>query len=230
MEKRRFNTALFDMDGVLFDSMPGHVYAYVEALKPHGIHFTPEIVYEHEGMKGVTTIKTVAEKLLGHELSLEEAEKLYEEKCRIFRSLPPVEKIPGVEHLMRTMKEAGWNICVVTGSGQRSMLDKLVEEFPGLLTTDRIVSCFDYNRGKPAPDPYLEGLRRTGAKAEETVVIENAPLGVRAGRAAGIYTIAVNTGPLNDDIFRSVDASFVCHTMAEAENHLFSSSKTEEKR
>lgn len=218
--KKVFKTALFDMDGVLFDSMPGHVIAYRDALQPHGINMPAEVVYACEGMKGVDTIQQYGSKMLGRQLSLEESEMMYEEKCRIFRSLPPAEKIPGVEHLMKLMKDAGMNVCVVTGSGQISLLEKLPLKFPGLLTKDRIVCCHDYQHGKPAADPYLVGMQRCGTQPSETVVIENAPLGVRAGKAAGCFTIAVNTGPLDEQVFIEAGADVIFKSMAEAEAFL----------
>lgn len=201
------------MDGVLYDSMKGHVYSYQESLRTYGIDISEDTVYECEGKKGPDTIKMVAEEQLGREVSMEEAEEMYEAKCRIFRSLPLAEKIPGVEALMRRMKGRGIQICVVTGSGQQSLLDRLVNDFPGLIDRDHIVCAKDYKNGKPNPDPYLIGLERCGVKAQDAVVIENAPLGVRAGRAAGIYTIAVNTGPLPYHVFEEAGANQICSSM-----------------
>ena len=51
----------------------------------------------------------------------------------------------------------------------------------------------------PDPEPYLKAWERSGFKKEECMVVENAPLGVRAAKAAGLYTFAVNTGPLPDE-------------------------------
>lgn len=213
--------ALFDMDGVLYDSMKGHSYAYREALKEFGIDMPEEMVYACEGKKGTETMKLVAKELQNRVISDEEAEEMYQAKCRVFRSLPIAEKIPGVEHLMQTMKEHGMQMCVVTGSGQISLLHRLVADFPGLIDEDHIVCSLDYAKGKPAPDPYLMGLARCNSTAEETIVVENAPLGVMAAKAAGIFTVAVNTGPLQESVFHDAGADVVVGTMAEAEKVLF---------
>lgn len=61
-----------------------------------------------------------------------------------------------------------------------------------------MVTAFDVKYGKPNPEPYLMALRKAGIQPNEAIVVENAPLGVRAGVAAGIFTVAVNTGPLPD--------------------------------
>lgn len=213
--------ALFDMDGVLYDSMKGHSIAYREALRGFGIDMPEELVYAYEGKKGTETMKKVAKEIQGRDISDEEAEEMYEAKCRVFRNLPRAEKIPGVTELMQTMQEHGMKICVVTGSGQISLLDRLVDDFAGLIDREHIVCSVDYKRGKPSPDPYLMGLERCQATADETIVVENAPLGVMAAKAAGIFTIAVNTGPLADKVLTDAGADKVFKTMTDVKEWLF---------
>ena len=69
-----------------------------------------------------------------------------------------------------------------------------------------MVTAFDVKYGKPNPEPYLMALKKGGIKADEAVVVENAPLGVEAGHNAGIFTIAVNTGPLNGQVLLDAGA------------------------
>ena len=71
--------------------------------------------------------------------------------------------------------------------------------------------------GKPAPDPYLMGLSKAGGlQPWEAIVVENAPLGVRAGVAAQIFTVAVNTGPLPDEALWQEGADLVMPDMVVA--------------
>ena len=72
-----------------------------------------------------------------------------------------------------------------------------------------MVTAFDVKHGKPHPEPYLMGLAKAGVSASEAVVIENAPLGVQAAHAAGIYTMAVNTGPLSPKVLLDAGADIV---------------------
>jgi len=72
-----------------------------------------------------------------------------------------------------------------------------------------MVTGFDVKLGKPYPEPYLKGLQKAGIKPEEGIVIENAPLGVQSGHAAGIFTIAANTGPLADEVLKNAGADIV---------------------
>lgn len=204
---------LFDMDGVLYDSMPFHAQSWHESMAKFGIDMAPEDAYTYEGMRGVETIKLLVSRQQGREISDEEAAKMYEVKSAAFRSCPKAQKMEGVEELMRKIKADGLKIVVVTGSGQKSLLDRLEEEFHGLVSRDLVVTSFDVKHGKPDPEPYLMGLAKAGIKPNEGIVVENAPLGVRAAVAASIFTIAVNTGPLPDKALADEGANIIFPNM-----------------
>lgn len=77
---------------------------------------------------------------------------------------------------MRKIKSAGLQICIVTGSGQRPLFKRLVDDFGEFIDEEHIVTAYDVKRGKPNPDPYLMGLKKCGGiKPAEGVVVENAP-------------------------------------------------------
>jgi HAD superfamily hydrolase (TIGR01509 family) len=120
----------------------------------------------------------------------------------------------GTGDLMRQIKADGLKICVVTGSGQHTLLDKLVTDYNGLIQQDLIVTSFDVTHGKPAPEPYLAGMRKVGTNPWETIVVENAPLGVQAAVAAKCFTVAVNTGPLPDEALKSKGADIIMPNMS----------------
>ena len=107
-------------------------------------------------------------------------------------------------------------IGVVTGSGQRPLIKRLLTDFDGFLTEDHIVTAYDVERGKPNPDPYLMGLLKTGNyEPWQGILVENARLGVRAGSAAGCFTIGVNSGPLPDAALADNGADIVLGKMTE---------------
>lgn len=76
-----------------------------------------------------------------------------------------------------------------------------------------MVTAFDVKYGKPNPEPYLIALEKGGLKPYEAIVIENAPLGVEAGHKAGIFTIAVNTGPLDGQVLLNSGADLLFPSM-----------------
>lgn len=200
---------LFDMDGVIYNSMPNHARAWHETMESIGIHMAEEEAYLYEGMRGIETIKLKALQQWKYEISDEDAKRIYDLKAAAFSQCPPAPKMEGIEKFMRQIKADGIMICVVTGSGQRAMLKKLETDFKGLVCHDLIVTSFDVSHGKPAPDPYLIGMQKVGVKPWETIVIENAPLGVQSAVEAKCFTIAVNTGPLPNQKLKDKGADII---------------------
>ncbi len=204
---------LFDMDGVLYDSMPYHARSWHESMAALGLDMAPEEAYAYEGMRGVETIKLIARRQWERELDDEEAAKMYAVKSDMFKACPAPRMMPGAKELMMKIKAEGLKIVVVTGSGQPSLLDRLVNDFDGLVSRGLMVTSFDVKHGKPDPEPYLRGLEKAGVKPCEAIVVENAPLGVRAAVAARIFTMAVNTGPLPDKALADEGANVVMPSM-----------------
>ena len=140
------------------------------------------------------------------------AKEMYQHKSRLFAEhcqQTPAQIMPGIKELMQQIKDCGMKICVVTGSGQHTLLDKLLADFPGLLSEELMVTAFDVTHGKPNPEPYIIGMRKCEVQPWEAIVVENAPLGVRAAHAAHCFTIAVNTGPLPDDMLLREGADLI---------------------
>lgn len=209
MSQKKIKAVLFDMDGVLFDSMPYHAEAWHHVMKAHGLSLTREEAYMHEGRTGASTINIVFQRELGREATQEEIENIYKEKSALFNSYSEAERMPGAWELLQKVKNAGLTPMVVTGSGQLSLLDRLEHNFPGMFCKELMVTAFDVKYGKPNPEPYLMALRKGGLKADEAIVVENAPLGVEAGHKAGILTIAVNTGPLDGKVLLNAGADYL---------------------
>lgn len=205
---------LFDMDGVLFDSMKNHATAWNEAMKQYGMNLSKEEAYLHEGRTGAATINIVSQRERGYEADEEEIKRIYQTKSDLFNKLPKAAPMPGAFEVLKKIKGSGLTPIVVTGSGQLSLLDKLNHYFPGIFQRELMVTAFDVKYGKPNPEPYLMALQKAGIKANEAIVIENAPLGVKAGVAAGIFTIALNTGPLPDSVLLQEGANLLFPSMS----------------
>lgn len=209
---------LFDMDGVLYDSMPHHAIAWQESMKRFGIDMTEADAYATEGARGIDTIRQIATRQ-GKEVSLEEAQRMYDEKSRIFHEMPDAPIFEGVFDMMEKIKRAGMTVNVVTGSGQRPLIQRLLNDFGRYLDENHITTAYDVKRGKPYPDPYLMGLQKAGnLKPFEGIVVENAPLGVRSGVSAGIFTVAINTGPLPDKALLDEGADVLYDKMTQFRN------------
>ena len=200
---------LFDMDGVLYDSMPNHAKAWSTAVTEFGLSMSPHEAYLHEGRTGHGTINILAQRHWERNATTEEMERIYAAKSALFNTCPEPQPMPGAAQLLQSIRSLGLTIVLVTGSAQHSLLTRLAHDFPGIFSAERMVTAFDVKHGKPHPEPYLMGLAKAGVSASEAVVIENAPLGVEAAHAAGIYTIAVNTGPLSPKVLLDAGADIV---------------------
>ena len=187
----RLKAVLFDMDGVLFDSMPNHAYSWSHAMTQFGLHITPEEAYMHEGRTGGGTIDLLAQRDWGRRATEEEKQTIYKAKSDVFSRCPEAPRMPG----------------------QVSLIDRLNHNFPDVFRRELMVTSFDVKYGKPNPEPYLMGLQKAGVQPWEGLVVENAPLGVQAGVAAGIFTIAVNTGPLPDEVLIDAGADLLFPSM-----------------
>lgn len=186
-------------------------------MKQHGLPFTAYDCYINEGRTGESVIREAFQKALGRDAMQEEVKTIYAEKSAYYHQLlqTTTPTIPGVADVLQFVKEQGHQIWVVTGSGMRTLLDSLNEVFPSIFQQDQMITAFDVTQGKPHPEPYLKAWERSGLPKEQCLVIENAPLGVRSGKAAGLTVYAVNTGILKREDLLQAGADMVFDSMHE---------------
>lgn len=218
LEKNKYSdfelkAVFFDMDGVLYNSMPNHAIAWVKTMQELNLPFTEYDVYMNEGRTGESTINAFFPKVYNRNATKEEIQSIYNTKSLYFNQLPEAEPIEHVYDFLKLIKNKGLEIFLVTGSGQVSLLEKLNKSFPGIFQKEKMVTAFDVKYGKPNPEPYLMALSKGNLKPWQAIVVENAPLGVRSAVDAGIFTIAVNTGILCDEELIKEGANVVLPTM-----------------
>ena len=148
---------LFDMDGVLYDSMPHHAKAWKRAMSDFGIHFTEADAYATEGARGVDTIRDYVKRQLGREVDEAEAQRMYDVKTRYFHELPETRIFDGVRQLMGWFASRGLSINVVTGSGQRPLILRLLHDFGDFLDEAHITTAYDVKNGKPGARSLSRG-------------------------------------------------------------------------
>ena len=207
--------ALIDMDGVLYDSMKYHARAWHTMMEEIGIKTDPDEFFLYEGMTGQATIDLIFRRVYGHGVDPQRARELYARKAEIFVNYGRKDTMPGAREMTLALADAGVKCVLVTGSAQSSLISRLDDDYPGIFPHDRRVTALDVSKGKPDPEPYLKGLSIAGTRPEETIVIENAPLGVRAGVAAGLKTFAVTTGPIPREYFEKENPFMIFPSMPE---------------
>lgn len=209
---------LFDMDGVLYDSMRFHARAWYETAMKHHLQSTPEDFYLFEGRTGEGTINELYQRTFNRDATDKEKQSIYKEKSGLFNKYNDGKAMVGAKEVLAQVKKFDMQTLVVTGSGQNSLINKLNQTYPGYFKREKMVTAFDVIYGKPHPEPYLMGLNKAGVQANEAFVIENAPMGVEAAVAANIFTIAVNTGPLADQILLDAGADLLYPDMISLAN------------
>ncbi len=207
--------ALIDMDGVLYDSMPWHARAWHRMMEENGVETTVDEFFAYEGMTGKATIDLLFRRAFGRDAGEEEAKRLYARKTEIFKAFGKKDTMPGADRMLKALEALGLRRVLVTGSGQKSLITRIDGDYPGAFAEADRVTALDVKRGKPDPEPYLRGQEKAGCRPEEAIVIENAPLGVRAGVAAGCFTIAVTTGPIPREAFEREKADMIFASMPE---------------
>jgi HAD superfamily hydrolase (TIGR01509 family) len=180
---------IFDLDGVLVNSMPSHSRSWVDAFwNIAKVRIERRTLYVLEGMRGIELTEKILEE---HDSDLSLAKKVIAEKDRLFKEMERPKAFEGVKEMIESL---ACSKAVVSGSSRHdveSILDKVIgkEKFDAIVTAD------DVKRGKPDPLAFETALFRLHVSANDAVVVENAPLGVRAANNAGIpcYVVLNNT-------------------------------------
>ncbi|MDE6065918.1 MAG: HAD-IA family hydrolase [Duncaniella sp.] len=205
--------ALIDMDGTLYDSMTNHTAAWHRLMTETGIPCTREEFYLYEGRTGASTINYLFNRELHRDATDEEKENLYHKKTLYFNELPPVKPMPGALEMLNTLRDAGLGRVLVTGSGQNSVISRIDRDFPGIFAPDMRITSRNVTHGKPHPEPFIRAMQLARVTPSQSIVIENAPLGIEAGDRAGAFTIGVTTGPIPVEEMERAGAAIVFPSM-----------------
>lgn len=205
--------ALIDMDGTLYDSMPRHADAWYRLMTEEGVECSHDEFFLYEGRTGRDTIRLLFRRAFGREVSSERCEELYRRKTLYFSELPAVEPMPGADRMVAGLRRRGLATVLVTGSGQRSLIDRLERDYPGAFPAVMQITSRDVVHGKPDPEPFLRAMAKAGATPTGSIAIDNAPMGVLAGARSGAFTVAVTTGPIPERELRDAGADIIYPSM-----------------
>jgi mannitol-1-/sugar-/sorbitol-6-phosphatase len=170
---------LFDMDGVLVSSIGSVVRCWRQWAKMYDIPNADTYEVPH-GMRAIDIVKS-----LRPDIDPEEGLQVIEDME--IEDTADLIVLPGVKALLESLPVERW--AIVTSATKRLMLGRL--KVAGLPVPERIISADMVERGKPDPEPYRRGAALLGCRAEECVVVEDAPSGVGAGKAAGCRVLGV---------------------------------------
>ena len=185
-----FSAYIFDCDGTLADTMPTHYRAWQTALGAHAANFSEAMFYELGGVPTSRIVEIMNER---HGLALP-VEATVEHKESIFLKLSP--EIAAIEPVVAIAKSyAGKKPMAVASGGHRRIVLNTLRALGIADLFDAIVTSEDYQRGKPAPDPFLEAALRLGVAPAQCLVFEDTATGIAAAKAAGMQWVLVPPPP-----------------------------------
>ena len=183
---------LFDLDGVLIDSTPAVARVWQRWAVEHGLD--PEtVVRMAHGRPSRTTIRELLPKA---DIDIDIDREDREVERREMEDLDGVVLLPGARQLLNILPPERWNIAT---SCTRPLAEVRLRA-AGLLIPKTMITASDVKIGKPDPEPYLKAAAKLGFAASDCIVVEDAPAGVRAGKAAGARVIAFLTTMIRRDL------------------------------
>jgi len=179
---------IFDMDGVLVDSYRAHLESWEQLARDHGLTMTAE---QFSATFGRTT-RDIIRNLWGNRVAENDIpawdaqkEAFYREIIR--RDFPAMD---GATELLRSLDEAGFAMAIGS-SGPPENVETVIECLPGAELISARVTGVDVTRGKPDPQVFLIAAEKLAVSPSRCAVIEDAPAGVQAARAAGMAAVAI---------------------------------------
>ena len=193
---------LFDLDGVLIDSNPAVSRVWSAWAEERG--FDPaEVVAHAHGRPSLATVRKYLP-TADHEAENREVER------REIKDVEGVVLLPGARELLQCLPPDRWTIAT---SCTRPLAEVRLRA-AGLPVPERLVTSTDVTHGKPNPEPFLKAAAKLGFPASACVVLEDAPAGIRAGKAAGSRVIALRT-TVQEAELRDAGADWVLNSCAD---------------
>ena len=182
---------IFDMDGVLINSMKYHCSAWQKACAVYGFSIPSGEIYLREGEKGSLSAEYFLEKYSPKNNSPHIIKEILAHKEKLFLNMPHATLYPYVTRILKLLLKNNCRLALVTGTSRVEMekvLPKKTSDLFEIKITGDIVK-----KGKPDPEPYLLALKKLNTTKSQAIVIENAPYGIRSAKSAGLLCAALCT-------------------------------------
>ena len=178
--------ALFDLDGVVFDTEPQYTVFWGQQCR----EYHPEHPGLEQEIKGQTLTQIYDAWFSG---ALTPQQVVITERLNQFEQQMHYDYIAGFVDYITSLRQQGVKTAVVTSSNQPKMqaVYQARPEFRELF--DAILTSEDFERSKPDPDCYLKAAARLGVDKDDCVVFEDSFNGLKSGRAAGMYVVGLAT-------------------------------------
>jgi mannitol-1-/sugar-/sorbitol-6-phosphatase len=199
--KIQCRAVLFDLDGVLVDSTPAVARVWTIWANKHG--FVPEeVVRQAHGRPSIATIR----ELLPNADHVAENREVERGEIEDVEGVIP---LPGALEILQALPLTRWTIAT---SCTRRLAEVRIRA-AGLPLPQKMVTSNDVQRGKPDPEPYIKAAQLLGFPPADCIVVEDAPAGIRSGKAAGCGVLALRTTAPDPDLTQS-GATWIVNDLA----------------
>jgi beta-phosphoglucomutase len=213
---KKIKAILFDMDGVIINSMKYHAISWVNIFKRYGIIMAQQEIYRKEGIKPSELIRETFKKN-DIPLNEEKLNKIHDEKIKYYWDNFSPKPFEGIGNLLGKLKKK-YKLAIVSGSPKVNV-EKKLNKFDLKNYFDVIIHSDLVSQGKPHPMSFEKAYQELNLKPDECICIENAPYGIRSSKKAGIYTIAI-TSTLEKQTLLDAGADLTVDTYSEIEEIL----------
>ena len=196
---------IFDFDGVIADTMQDNYLAWKDTFKLFGAEIVPLDYFKLEGMGRFDIASILSNQYkagIGHE------EEIVKTKEANYKKNNQFSIYPHIPELLQLLSDQGIKIGLVTGASRNridsTMPGEILPFFQYIVTSD------DVANGKPNPEPYCKAMKELQVEPSESIVVENAILGIESAQAAGSTCIALTT-TLDASYLSKADLIFTSH-------------------
>lgn len=184
MNNKSFKGALFDLDGVVFDTEPQYSIFWGNQFK----EYYPGSTDMEKQIKGQTLIE-----IYDKYFPQKETQEAITRKLDEFEKCMKLEYVDGFETFVANIKKDGIKTAVVTSSNKVKMNNVYIKKPEFQNYFDIILTAEDFSESKPSPDCYLKAAERFGLTSDECVVFEDSFNGLKSGKAANMFVVGLST-------------------------------------
>lgn len=197
---KQFQTraAIFDLDGTLLDNNSFHLKSWLQYLKHLNRKISPE---EFNANINGRTNKDVIQYIFNRKMNEEEILKHSLEKEAVYRKIyqPYIKPVKGLLNFLEILKNKKIPMAIAT-SGIQPNIDFMFENIPVKHYFKTVVNSTHITNGKPHPEIYLKAASLLNTEPENCLVFEDAVVGIKSAKAAGMKVIAVATTQLKEEL------------------------------